>query len=108
MVDGYGWLFEHAADGSRRQLAEDFTRYRQLAANQTHVFCIAGAPERAPAVLAIEMASGAVRILVGGAHPRVGAHMSLPQPIRFPTVYDQVEYAFILAERCGWKDGGCT
>ena len=94
MVDGYGWLFEHAADGSRRQLAEDFTRCRQLAANQTHVFCIAGAPERAPAVLAIERATGAVRILAGGAQPLAGDQLSRPQPMRFPTGDGEVAHAF--------------
>lgn len=94
MVDGYGWLFEHAADGSRRQLAADFTRCRQLAASQTHVFCIAGAPERAPAVLAIERASGAVQILAGGAQPLAGDQLSRPQPMRFPTGDGEVAHAF--------------
>ncbi|MBS69300.1 MAG: S9 family peptidase [Pseudomonas sp.] len=94
MVDGYGWLFAHTADGSRRQLAEDFTRCRQLAANQTHVFCIAGAPERASAVLAIEQISGAVQILAGGAQPLAVDQLSRPQPMRFPTGAGEVAHAF--------------
>ncbi len=94
MVDGYGWLFEHGADGSRRQLAADFTRCRQLAVNQSHVFCIAGSPERVPAVLAIERASGTVQILAGGAQPLAVDQLSRPRPMRYPTGDGEVAHAF--------------
>lgn len=99
MVDGYGWLFEHANDGSPRQLATDFTRCRQLAANDRHVFCIAGSPERTPAVLAIERASGALQILAGGAMPLATDQLSRPQPLRFATGEDEVAHAFFYPPR---------
>jgi dipeptidyl aminopeptidase/acylaminoacyl peptidase len=94
MVDGYGWLFEHATDGSQRQLAAEFTRCRQLAVNGTHVFCIAGSPERTPAVLAVERTNGAVQVLAGGAMPLPATELSRPQPLRFGTGNAEVAHAF--------------
>lgn len=105
MVDGYGWLFEHVADGSRRQLAANFTRCRQFAANETHVFCIAGSPERAASVIAIERISGAVQILAGGAQPLATTQLSRPQSMRFATEGGEAAYAFFYppanAHFCG-------
>ena len=99
MVDGYGLLFEHVAEGRQRQLAGAFSRCRQLAADASHVFCIAGAAQRTPAVLAIERASGMVQILAGGATPLAGAQVSYPQPMRFPTGTGETAHAFFYAPR---------
>ena len=99
MVDGYGWVFEHTDDGGQRQLAAAFTRCRQLAANDSHVFCIAGSPERTPAVLAIERAGGSVQILAGGAMPLAASQLSIAQPLRFATAADEVAHAFYYAPR---------
>lgn len=94
MLSGYGLLFEHAADGRQRQLATSFSRCRQLAADATYVFCIAGSPERTPAVLAIERASGAVQILAGGVAPLAATQLSRPQALQFATGHGEVAHAF--------------
>lgn len=85
MVEGYGLLFEHTEAGGLRQLARDFSRCRQLAADDRHYYCIAGSPARAPAVLAIARDSGGVRILAGGAVPLPEAELSRPQSLTFAT-----------------------
>lgn len=99
MLDGFGYLFEHGPAGSPRQLAVDYSRCRQLAVNDRFVFCIAGSPERTPAVLAIERASGAVRILAGGAAPLAPEQLSRPQPLRFATGEGETAHAFFYPPR---------
>ncbi|HUE93571.1 alpha/beta hydrolase family protein [Pseudomonas sp.] len=64
-----------------RRLAENFTRFRALAADAGHYYCIAASPSRLPAVLAIARGDGAVRILAGGESPLNETHLSLPQPL---------------------------
>ncbi len=63
-----------------RRLAESFTRFRALAADAGHYYCIAASPSRLSAVLAIARDDGAVRILAGGEKPLSEPHLSLPQP----------------------------
>ena len=63
-----------------RQLAEHFTRFRSLAADSEHFYCIAAAPDRLSAVLAISRGDGAVRMLAGGEQPLSEAQLSRPQP----------------------------
>ncbi|MFV3387567.1 alpha/beta hydrolase family protein [Pseudomonas sp. NY15364] len=70
----------HRAASLERRLAEDFTRFRSLAADAEHFYCIAGAPDRLPAVLAIRRSDGALRILAGGEQPLSEAQLSRPQP----------------------------
>ncbi|MBH3341558.1 S9 family peptidase [Pseudomonas mendocina] len=65
---------------AERRLAEDFTRFRSLAADAEHFYCIAGAPDRLPAVLAIRRSDGAVRLLAGGEQPLAEEQLSRPQP----------------------------
>ncbi|MBE7377156.1 alpha/beta hydrolase family protein [Pseudomonas lopnurensis] len=103
MVDGFASLFEHAADGSERQLAGEYSRCRQLAMDDPYVFCIAGSPERTPAVLAIERASGDVRILAGGERPLPANQVSHPQPLRFATGEGETAHAFFYPPR----NAGC-
>ncbi|XLX38664.1 alpha/beta hydrolase family protein [Ectopseudomonas mendocina] len=74
---GVGILLAGAAE---RQLAENFTRFRSLAADASHFYCIAAAPDRLPAVLAIRRSDGSVRILVGGEQPLPEEQLSRPQP----------------------------
>jgi dipeptidyl aminopeptidase/acylaminoacyl peptidase len=62
-----------------RRLVESFTRFRALAADAGHYYCIAASPSRLPAVLAIARGDGAVRILAGGERPLNETHLSLPQ-----------------------------
>ncbi|MGG2396034.1 alpha/beta hydrolase family protein [Pseudomonas sp. SH1-B] len=69
----------HSAPYERR-LAEDFTRFRSLAADSEYFYCIAAAPDRLPAVLAIRRRDGALRILAGGEQPLFAAQLARPQP----------------------------
>lgn len=59
--------------------AEHFTRFRSLAADAEHFYCIAAAPDRLSAVLAIRRSNGAVQILSGGEQPLSEAQLSRPQ-----------------------------
>lgn len=63
-----------------RRLAEGFTRFRALAADARHYYCIAAAPDRLPAILAITRDSGELAILAGGEQPMEATHMPQPQP----------------------------
>ncbi|PIA70485.1 alpha/beta hydrolase family protein [Pseudomonas sediminis] len=63
-----------------RLLAEGFTRFRSLAADNEHFYCIAAAPDRLQAVLAIRRSDGALQMLAGGEQPLSEAQLSLPQP----------------------------
>ena len=69
----------HSASYERR-LAEDFTRFRSLAADNEHFYCIAAAPDRLPAVLSIRRSDGALQMLAGGEQPLAEAQLSRPQP----------------------------
>lgn len=80
---GFGVLLERAVDPAspcERCLASGFSRFRGLAADAEHYYCIAGAANRLPAVLAITRDSGAVRIIVGGEQPLGSQHLPRPQP----------------------------
>ncbi|UIP87765.1 alpha/beta hydrolase family protein [Pseudomonas phenolilytica] len=85
MSDGQGLLFEYADTGRVRQLANDFSRCRQLTADDHHFYCIVGSPAHTPAVLAIARDSGSVRILAGGVRPLPDDELARPQSLYFAT-----------------------
>ena len=64
-----------------RRLAGDFTRFRSLAADSEYFYCIAAAPDRLPAVLAIRRSDGALRILAGGEQPLPERQLSRPEAL---------------------------
>lgn len=64
---------------AERRLAEGFTRFRSLAVDAEHFYCIAAAPDRLPAVLSISRDDGAVRILAGGEQPLGEGLLSRPK-----------------------------
>ncbi|WP_460429011.1 alpha/beta hydrolase family protein [Azotobacter armeniacus] len=97
--EGWGLLIERDASGRERHLAPEFSRFRQLAADDRHFYCIAGSPARLQAVLAIERASGTVRILVGGDEPLAEAELSRPQAIRFASGDGESAQAFFYPPR---------
>lgn len=70
----------YGGPSTERRLAEGFTRFRSLAADVEHFYCIAGAPDRLPAVLAIRRSDGTVRMLAGGEQPLPEERLSRPQP----------------------------
>ena len=77
-IGPYGAPYETAI--TERRLAGDFTRFRSLAADAEHFYCVAAAPDRLPAVLAIGRADGTVRVLAGGEAPLSEKHLARPQP----------------------------
>ena len=99
MHDGYGLLFEQRADGQERQLADDFSRCRQLAADDRYFYCIAGSADRTAAILAIDRTSGQVRNLAGGDRPLSADQLSTPQPFRFATGTGETAHAFFYPPR---------
>ncbi|WP_181297228.1 S9 family peptidase [Pseudomonas sp. Q2-TVG4-2] len=94
MVDGYGLLFERGQEGHERQLATGFSRCRQLAADDQRYYCIAGAADRVPAVLALDRKTGETCILAGGSQPLPADQLSRPQPFSFATGEDETAHAF--------------
>lgn len=99
LEEGLGLLIERDATGHERYLASEFSRFRQLAADDRHFYCIAGSPARLPAVLAIERASGTVRILAGGDKPLTESELSRPQSLRFATGDGESAQAFFYPPR---------
>lgn len=108
LEEGWGLLVERDAAGRERRLAPEFSRFRQLAADTRCFYCIAAAPERLPALLAIARDSGAVEILAGGEQPLAGAEVSHPQSLRFATPDGESAQAFFYPPRnaaCRVPDG---
>lgn len=104
MRDGFGLLYQHRANGVR-QLAEDYSRCRQLALDAQFFYCIAGAPDRTPSVLAISRESGEVSVLAGGEQPLPESGISRPQSLYFTTAQGETAHAFLYlpnnAMHCG-------
>jgi dipeptidyl aminopeptidase/acylaminoacyl peptidase len=97
---GFGVLLERAVDPAspcERRLASGFSRFRALAADAEHYYCIAGAPDRLPAVLAIARDSGAVRVLSGGEQPLGKQHLARPQPFSCPVAEGECSQGFFYA-----------
>lgn len=82
--DGFGVLAEATSAGERR-LAEAFTRFRQLAADDRHFYAIAASPERVSAILAIERDSGTVAVLAGGDFTMGEGDLARPEALCFPS-----------------------
>lgn len=82
---GFGLLGERRANGEIRRLAADFSRFRGLALDEDHCYCIAAAPTRPSAVLAIDRRSGAVEIVTGGVAPLAEGTIVTPQPLSYPS-----------------------
>ncbi|MHB0764728.1 alpha/beta hydrolase family protein [Stutzerimonas sp. NM35] len=84
MLEGHGLLFEQHSQNGERHLAREFSRCRQLAADEHRFYCIAGSPGRMPGVLSIDRSSGQTRLLAGGEQPLAAEQLSRPQPFSFP------------------------
>ncbi|WP_192981476.1 alpha/beta hydrolase family protein [Pseudomonas sp. EggHat1] len=87
----------YGGPSTERRLAEGFTRFRSLAADVEHFYCIAGAPDRLPAVLAIRRSDGTVRILAGGEQPLPEEQLSRPQPFSCAVGEDERSHGFFYS-----------
>ena len=94
---GTGILIRHRTVGTEQRLAEDFTRFRSLAADSEYFYCIAAAPDRLPAVLAIRRSDGALQILAGGEQPLAEEQLSRPQPFRCAVGESERSYGFFYS-----------
>lgn len=97
--EGRGLLVLRAAEGGERRLAPDFSRFRALAADATHFYCIAAAEDRLPAVLAIGRDDGHVQLLCGGECPLQEAELSRPQPFAYPVAGNERGHGFFYPPR---------
>ena len=94
---GFGVLLDVDGLGRERRLAPDFSRFRALAVDAGHYYCIAGAPDRLPAILAIARDSGSARILAGGELPLPAQHLPRPQPFSCPVAEGERSQGFFYA-----------
>lgn len=86
----------HHAAGERR-LAAGFTRFRGLSADAEYFYCIAAAPDRLPAVLAIRRCDGALQVLAGGAQPLPAPLLSRPEALSCPVGQGEHCHGFFYA-----------
>nr|WP_315446201.1 S9 family peptidase [uncultured Pseudomonas sp.] len=77
---GFGRL---ALDGE--DFTGDYSRFRHLALDQHFIYCIAASPISPSAVIAIDRASRAVKVLAGGVAPLPAERISRPQTLRYPS-----------------------
>ncbi|MDH4566940.1 S9 family peptidase [Pseudomonas sp. BN414] len=80
------WLADDQSDlvGDDCQLlATGYSRFRQLAADEGHYYCIAAGPENASAVLAIDRKDASVQVLAGGGTELSADEIARPRPLQF-------------------------
>lgn len=94
---GFGVLIEQGGEGGERRLAGEFSRFRGLAADATHFYCIAGSPSRLPAILAIDRQTGAVQLLAGGEQPLPATAISSAQAFDYATGGGERAHGFFYA-----------
>ncbi|MGI4838705.1 MAG: S9 family peptidase [Janthinobacterium lividum] len=68
------------ADGSTLDYTGEFSRFRNLAADNACFYAIAASPTCPSAVIAIDRRSHEVQVLAGGESPLAAEHISLPHP----------------------------
>ncbi len=93
LEQGFGRLLR-VEEGGERRLAESFTRFRHLCADTEHFYAVASAPDRSPAVIALDRASGEVTLLAGGEQPLAADECSFPEPIAYPSAGGERAYGF--------------
>lgn len=82
--EGFALLAERELSGAGGpRLAQGYSRFRQLAADETNFYLIAASSERGSAVLAIDRSSRQCRVLAGAAVALPQAEVSRPQPLLF-------------------------
>lgn len=94
---GSSILIRHRAARTEQRLADGFTRFRSLAADAEHFYCIAAAPDRLPAVLAIRRCGGEPQILAGGEQPLHEQQLSRPQPFSCAVRADESSHGFFYS-----------
>jgi dipeptidyl aminopeptidase/acylaminoacyl peptidase len=83
--DGTGVLGLRAADGSLEDFSGEYARFRSLAVDDQHLYCIAASAIKPAAVVAINRLDKRVNVLAGGVAPLPAERISRPQPLRYPS-----------------------
>ena len=83
--DGKGLLGVRSASGSVEDFTGDYSRFRSLAVDADHIYCIAASPVSPSAVVAISRADKRVRVLAGGVSPLPVERISQPQTLTYPS-----------------------
>ncbi|WP_321887780.1 alpha/beta hydrolase family protein [Paraburkholderia bannensis] len=81
--EGWGVLGYRAADGALRTLAPQYSRFRNLAADEQHFYCLAASPTCPAAVLAIRRDDFSVQVLAEVSPMMPVARIPVPEPVRF-------------------------
>ncbi len=83
--DGFGKLGIRSADGTVEDFSGDYSRFRSLAIDDQHIYCIAASAVSPSAVLAIRRDDHSVQVLAGGVAPLPSERISQPQTLRYPS-----------------------
>jgi len=82
---GFGRLALCAAGEVQQDFTGDYSRFRQLALDDSFVYAIAASPVSSAAVIAIDRTSRQVEILAGGEVLLPAEQISQPQTLRYPS-----------------------
>ncbi|MEN0106691.1 MAG: prolyl oligopeptidase family serine peptidase, partial [Pseudomonas sp.] len=96
LVNGWGQLLVQDAAGAEQRLAAGYSRFRALAVDGDFFYCIAAAPERLSAILAISRRDGGVQILAGGEQPLAAKQLAMPQTLEYASGGEHA-YGFFYA-----------
>ncbi|MGC5699633.1 S9 family peptidase [Pseudomonas sp. NFXW11] len=96
-VEGFGRLGLYLADGSVQDFTGDYSRFRSLALDQQHLYCIAASPVSPSAIIAIDRATHQVQVLAGGVAPLPAERISCPRVLRYPSGDSQAHGFFYPA-----------
>ncbi len=82
---GWGRLGVRDAQGVATPLATDYSQFHHLAADATHLYCIAASPTCPAAILAIDRRSHRVEVLRAVAAALPAERITRPRALRFPS-----------------------
>lgn len=97
--DGRGVLVLYDRHAGERRLAPEYSRFRALAADERHFYCIAAAPDRVPTLLAIRRIDGSTQVLAGGDRPLAEADLSRGEAFSYPVGGDECGHGFFYPPR---------
>ncbi|WXL27448.1 S9 family peptidase [Ectopseudomonas mendocina] len=105
---GFAWLAEREPQSGREyRMAMDYSRFRQLAADEQHFYAIAASPVTGSEVLAIDRISHEVRVLASVGCNLPAAEISQPQRMLYLSGADETCYGFFYApHNCGYSAEG--
>ncbi|WP_257835307.1 alpha/beta hydrolase family protein [Burkholderia glumae] len=83
--EGWGRLGVYAADGTLTPLAPGYTLFHHLAADATHLYCVAASPNCPAAILAIDRRDHRVSVLREVAASIPAERITQPRALRFPS-----------------------